>query len=72
MLQYNGSALSSKLGGIMRLSAPTQVVFLISLVLFALALIGHFAHVQYLTQYQFGLAIAAYVVLAAGNLFKGV
>jgi hypothetical protein len=55
-----------------RLSAPTIPVFYISVALFVLALIGHFAHVSFITQYQFGLAIAGYVVLAAGNLLKGV
>ena len=56
----------------MRLSAPTQMIFLISAALFVLALIGHFAHVPTLSLYQFWLALAAYVVLALGNLLKGV
>jgi tryptophan-rich sensory protein len=55
----------------MRLSAPTQPVFLISVVLFVLALIGHFAHVPALSPYQLWLALAAYVVLAVANLLKG-
>jgi hypothetical protein len=56
----------------MKLSAPTQAVFLISAVLFILALLGHFAHVPTLSLYQFWLALAAYVVLAIGTLFKNV
>jgi hypothetical protein len=56
----------------MRLTAPTQAVFLISAALFILALIGHFAHVPTLSLYQLWLALAAYVVLALGNLLKGV
>ena len=56
----------------MKLSAPTQPIFLISALLFILALVGHFAHVPMLSVYQFWLALAAYVVLAAGNLLKGV
>ncbi len=62
-------------GGInmsIRLSAPTHIVFYISVVLFALALIGHFVAVPFVTMYQFWFAIAGYVVLAAGNLLKGV
>jgi hypothetical protein len=54
----------------MRLSAPTQPIFLISAVLFVLALIGHFGHVAPLSVYQLWLALAAYVVLAFGVLFK--
>jgi hypothetical protein len=56
----------------MKLSAPTQPIFLISVVLFALALIGHFGHVAPLSIYQIWLAFAAYVVLAIGTLFKNV
>jgi hypothetical protein len=55
----------------MKLSAPTQAIFLISVVLFVLALLGHFAEVQMLSLYQFWLALAAYVVLAVANLSKG-
>lgn len=59
-------------GKTMRLSAPTQVVFIISLILAVLALIGHFVNIPIVTQYQFWLAIAGYVVLAAGCMMKGV
>jgi tryptophan-rich sensory protein len=55
----------------MRLSAPTHIVFYISVALFVLALIAHFAHVAALSPYQLWLALAAYVVLAAGTMFKG-
>jgi hypothetical protein len=37
----------------------------------ALALIGHFTRIDFVTQYQFWLAIAAYVVLAIGCLVRG-
>ena len=56
----------------MRLSAPTKNVFYISAVLFILAIVAHFVVIPYLTLYQFWIAVAAYVVLAAGNLLKGV
>jgi len=56
----------------MNLSAPTQVVFIISLILAVLALIGHFVNIPIVTQYQFWIAIAGYVVLAAGCMMKGV
>jgi hypothetical protein len=54
----------------LRLSAPTQPVFLISIVLFVLALIGHFGHVPTLSLYTLWLTFAAYIVLAAANLMK--
>ena len=56
----------------MRLSAPTKNVFYVSVVLFVLALIGHFVVIPIVTPYQFWVAIGAYVVLAAGNMLKGV
>jgi hypothetical protein len=56
----------------MQLSAPTQVVFIISLILAVLALIGYFVAIPFLTAYAFWIAIIAYVVLAAGCLMKGV
>jgi hypothetical protein len=49
-----------------------HMTFYISVALFVLALIGHFFVVQYLSLYQFWFALAAYIVLAAGNLLKGV
>jgi len=56
----------------MRLNAPTQYVFLLSLALAVLALVGHFVLIPYVTVYQFWIAIAGYVVLAAACVLKGV
>jgi hypothetical protein len=56
----------------MRLNAPTQMVFLISLVLAVLAIAGHFVLIPYVTAYQFWVAIAGYAVLAAACVMKGV
>jgi hypothetical protein len=53
-----------------KLSAPTVPVFLISVVLALLALLGHFSSVPYVTMYQFWLAIAAYVLLFLGAVLK--
>jgi hypothetical protein len=54
----------------MNLSAPTLPVFVISAVLFLLALVGHFVVIAVVTPNRFWIALAAYVVLAVGNLFK--
>jgi putative Mn2+ efflux pump MntP len=51
------------------LSAPTVPVFLGSVVLAVLALIGHFAKIPFVTEYQFW--IAAYVLLFLGAVLKG-
>lgn len=55
----------------MNLSAPTVPVFVISLILAVLAVLGVFANIPFVTAYAFWIAIAAYVVLAIGTLMKG-
>ena len=55
----------------MTLSAPTQVIFIISLILAVLAVIGFFITIPFVTVYGFWIAIVAYIVLAAGCLMKG-
>ena len=54
----------------MKLSAPTQPVFIISLVLFIAGLLLMF-NVVSLSVQPIYLMIAAYVILAFGNVFKG-
>jgi hypothetical protein len=58
----------------MRLNPPTIVIFLMSLVLAALALVTKLGLVpvpRYLPHQEFWLAIIAYMVLMVGNLVKG-
>ena len=52
-------------------SRPSSRTVIISLIIAVLALIGHFSRVQFLTEYQFWLAIIAYVVLLLGVLLRG-
>ena len=56
----------------MNLTPPTTVVFIVSLILAALAVIGKFAAIPFITDHGFWVAIVAYVILAVGNLFRGV
>ncbi len=55
----------------MRLSAPKKNTFYVSVALAVLALLGEFGVVGALSSYASWLGIAAYVILAAGNYFKG-
>lgn len=55
----------------MNLNAPTQIVFLVSLILAILAVVSVFVTIPTITANAVWVAIAAYVVLAIGNLFKG-
>ena len=55
----------------LNLSPPTAPVFWISVVLAVLALLGHFTRIPFATQYQFWIAILAYIVLFVSATFKG-
>ena len=57
---------------IVRLSAPKQVTFLVSLVVAILALIAFLVRIPNVSPHAFWIAIIAYVVLAVGCAFKGV
>lgn len=54
----------------MTLHAPSLSMFVVSLVLAVLAIIGVFTSIPYATVYGFWVAILAYIVLAVGNLAK--
>jgi hypothetical protein len=56
----------------MKLNAPTKIIFLISLLLVALAVISRFTPIPYISQYQFWVAIVGYLVLVAGVTMKGI
>jgi hypothetical protein len=55
----------------MDLSPPTTVVFVVSVILALLALVGHFVAITFFSEHGFWMAIIAYVVLAVGNVAKG-
>ena len=54
------------------LTAPTVPVFLVSVALAVLALLGQLVKVPFLTTYDFWIAIIAFVVLTVGVLLKDV
>lgn len=53
------------------LNAPSRLIFLISLALAIIALLGALVIIPVVTQYAFWLAILAYVVLSLGVIMKG-
>jgi hypothetical protein len=53
------------------LSAPSRVIFLISLALAVIAVLGALVIIPVVTKYAFWIAVLAYIVLALGNLMKG-
>jgi hypothetical protein len=55
----------------MNLSAPTTVVFVISLILAVLAVLGTLVVIPVITPYAVWVAILAWLVLAIGNVMTG-
>ena len=55
----------------MKLSAPKQIVFLISLILAIIAVVSHFVGIPFVSLYQFWILLAGYVLLALGVVLKG-
>jgi hypothetical protein len=56
----------------MNLSPPTTAVFIVSVILAVLAIIGTFVAIPFISGHAFWVAIIAYVILAVGNVFRGV
>jgi hypothetical protein len=54
----------------MNLHTPSVPLFVTSLVFAALALVGHFVLIPFITLYGFWVAIIAYVILALGIVMK--
>lgn len=55
----------------MTLSAPTQAIFWIAVVLAVIALIAFFGVIAPITAYAFWILIIAFIVLAVGCLMRG-
>jgi hypothetical protein len=53
------------------LSAPSQPIFLVSLALAIIAVLGALVIIPVITQYAFWIAVLAYVVLALGVIMRG-
>ncbi|MEO7608444.1 MAG: hypothetical protein ABIV51_07500 [Saprospiraceae bacterium] len=51
-------------------SAPTRLTWIIGLACGILGIIGHYAQVQFLTEYSFVLLLIGFLALAAGTTFK--
>jgi hypothetical protein len=56
----------------MKLSAPTQPIFLIAVILMALGVVGYFLSVPVLTPHSFFFMLVGSVILIVGNLVKGI
>ena len=54
----------------MKLHAPAIWLFVVSLIIAVVAVVGVFTPIPYISMYGFWVAIIAYVVLAVGNVLE--
>jgi hypothetical protein len=51
-------------------SAPKKITWIIGLAAGILGIIGHYAYVQVLIEYNYELLLIGFIVLAIGNTFR--
>ncbi len=54
----------------MKLNAPTQVFWIVSVILGALGILSHFARIQTISTYSFELLALGFVLLVIATLVK--
>ena len=54
----------------MRLNAPTQVLWLVSVILGGLGILSHFVRIQSISVYAFELLAIGFVILVIATLLK--
>ncbi len=54
----------------MKLSAPTQILWVLAVLIGICGIIGHLTPVKYLTEHQFLLVMIGFVLLVIGTLFR--
>ncbi len=58
--------------GKMKLSAPKKIVWIISVILGILGIIGKFVVIPFVSAYAFWMVAAGFVILAIATFFKGI
>lgn len=55
----------------MSLSAPSQIIFIIAVIIAIVALIGSFVAIPFVSTYPFWILLVAFVILAGACLMRG-
>jgi heme/copper-type cytochrome/quinol oxidase subunit 1 len=55
----------------MTLNAPTQIVFIIAVVIAIIAVLGALVAIPFVSAYAFWILVLGFIVLAGGVLMKG-
>jgi hypothetical protein len=64
-------SINEKRKNIMKLSAPMVITFWIAVILALLGVLAYAGTIPGFSAYAFGLVVAGFIVLALGNLVKG-
>jgi hypothetical protein len=51
-------------------SSPKRITWVIGLVCGILGIVGHYVHIQILTEYSYALLLVGFIVLAVGTSFR--
>ena len=51
-------------------SSPKKITWALGLVIGILGILGHYVHVDMLSEYSYALLLTGFVILAAGTTFK--
>ena len=51
-------------------SSPKKITWALGLVFGILGIIGHYVHIDMLSEYSYALLLTGFVILAAGTTFK--
>ncbi len=52
-------------------SAPKTITWFIGILCGILGIIGHYAHIEYLSEYNYVLLLIGFIMLAIGTTFRG-
>jgi hypothetical protein len=52
-------------------SSPNKIIWILGLISGILGIIGHYANVDFITEYSFILLLVGFVLLALGTTFRG-
>ena len=55
----------------MKLSAPTQPIWLLSVILVAVGIVGNLVTIPFVSVYAFWIVVAGYILLFLGSVLKG-
>ncbi|WP_200820610.1 hypothetical protein [Algoriphagus boritolerans] len=56
----------------MKPSAPQKITWIIGILCGILGILGHFAQIQFISEYSFTLLMVGFIALALGTSLKGV